>query len=67
MENTKASNHSKTSSQPFPKGSNQELIKISNQILSGISNHEVLNEMDRLVKSERKITHTILNHINEIE
>jgi len=67
MENTKASNHSKTSSQQFPKGSNQELIKISNQILSGISNHEVLNEMDRLVKSERKITHTILNHINEIE
>jgi len=75
MENTKASNHSKTSSQQFPKGSNQELdivsnqelIKISNQILSGISNHEVLNQMDRLVKSERKITHTILNHINEIE
>jgi len=45
MENTKASNHSKT----------------SNQILSGISNHEVLNQMDRLVKSERKITHTILS------
>lgn len=35
--------------------------------LSKISNHELLNRMDKLVQSERKLTHVILCHINEVE
>lgn len=35
--------------------------------LAKISNHELLNRMDKLVQSERKLTHVILCHINEVE
>ncbi|AHZ84907.1 hypothetical protein Bb109J_c2214 [Bdellovibrio bacteriovorus] len=36
-------------------------------ILSDISNRELLDRMQKLVKTERKITHVILLHIAEIE
>ncbi len=35
--------------------------------LSRISDHELLGRLDRLVRRERKMTHIILCHINEIE
>ena len=35
--------------------------------LSKISNQELLGRMDRLVRTERKMTHVILCHINEVE
>lgn len=35
--------------------------------LSKISNQELLGRMDKLVRTERKITHLILCHINEVE
>ena len=35
--------------------------------LTKISNHELLNRMEKLVQSERKLTHVILCHINEVE
>ncbi|MGE5085193.1 MAG: hypothetical protein ACM3MG_02770 [Bacillota bacterium] len=35
--------------------------------LAKISNHELLNRMNKLVQSERKLTHVILCHINEVE
>ncbi len=35
--------------------------------LTKISNQELLNRMDKLVQSERKLTHVILCHINEVE
>jgi hypothetical protein len=35
--------------------------------LSKISNQELLGRMDKLVRTERKITHLVLNHINEVE
>jgi len=59
MENTKASNQSKTS--------NQEISREVNRVLGNVSNQELLIRMDRLVQSERKITHVILCHINEVE
>lgn len=35
--------------------------------LSKISNQDLLHRMDKLVRTERKITHLILCHINEVE
>ncbi|MFS4458011.1 HNH endonuclease [Bdellovibrio sp. HCB2-146] len=35
--------------------------------LSKISNQELLGRMDKLVRTERKITHVILCHINEVD
>ncbi len=35
--------------------------------LSRISNQELLSRMEKLVRTERKITHLILCHINEVE
>lgn len=35
--------------------------------LNKISNQELLQRMDKLVQSERKLTHVILCHINEVE
>lgn len=35
--------------------------------LSKISNEEILSRLDRLAKSERKITHLVLWHILEVE
>lgn len=35
--------------------------------LTKLSNQELLNRMDKLIQSERKITHVILCHINEVE
>lgn len=35
--------------------------------LNKISNQDLLNRLDKLVQTERKITHMILNHINEVE
>lgn len=35
--------------------------------LAKISNQELLKRMDKLVQSERKLTHVILCHINEVE
>src|SRR5437868_15364486 len=35
--------------------------------LAKISNEEILSRLDRLAKSERKITHLILWHILEVE
>jgi hypothetical protein len=35
--------------------------------LTKISNQEIIHRLDKLVKSERKITHLILWHINEFE
>lgn len=35
--------------------------------LSKISNQELLGRLEKLVLTERKITHVILCHINEVE
>jgi hypothetical protein len=41
--------------------------KEANMDLSKISNQELLGRLERLANSERKITHLILWHINEVE
>jgi hypothetical protein len=35
--------------------------------LKQISNQELLSRLDKLVRTERKLTHVILAHINEVE
>ncbi len=39
----------------------------NNLNINQLSNHELLGRLEKLVKSERKITHRVLLHINEVE